>query len=436
MSEKKSVYVGMSADLLHPGHINLLSHASALGEVTVGLLTDAAIASYKRLPFMTFEQRQLVIESIKGVKQVIPQESLDYVRNLELVRPDFVVHGDDWRSGVQSATRDRVISCLENWGGELVEIPYTQGVSSTMLNEQLKQIGTTPDVRLSRFRRLIDSKKVVRVLEAHNGVSALIADSLSVTRGSAAVEFDAVWSSSLTDSTSRGKPDIEAVDISTRISAVNEIFEVTTKPLVFDGDTGGRVEHLPFTVKSLERLGVSAIVIEDKEGLKRNSLFGVEAGQVQAPVEQFAEKISIAKQAQVTDDFMVIARIESLILQQGLDDAMIRARAYAVAGADAVLIHSKAETPDEVIRFCRLFAAEFPSVPIVVVPTTYNKASDLELAEAGAKVIIYANHMLRAAYPNMLKVAEAILQHGRSSEVEHLLEPIDGILRVVPGNKE
>ncbi len=385
-----AVYVGMSADLIHPGHMNILSKAAELGSVTVGLLTDAAIASYKRLPFMSFDQRRAVIERIKGVDQVVAQETLDYFPNLRKLQPDFVVHGDDWATGVQSETRQRVIDALAEWGGRLVEVPYTPGISSTQLHTEMKKIGTTPNVRLSRFRRLLNAKPLVRILEAHNGMSALIAESLKVERDRVPVEFDAVWSSSLTDLTSRGKPDIEAVDISARLATVNEIFEVTTKPMIFDGDTGGRVEHIPFTVRSLERLGVSAIVIEDKEGLKRNSLFGTEAKQVQADPHEFGQKIIAAKQSQITEDFMIVARIESLILKQGLDDALTRARIHAESGADGVLIHSKSDTPDEVMEFSRIFSEEFPSVPIIAVPTMFNKATDTELADSGIRALIYA----------------------------------------------
>lgn len=429
------VYVGMSADLIHPGHINVLEKASELGSVSVGLLTDAAIASYKRLPFMSFDQRRAVIERIKGVDRVFPQETLDYVPNLRMMQPDFVVHGDDWATGVQSETRQRVIDVLVEWGGQLIEVPYTSGISSTQLHAEMKKIGTTPNVRLSRFRRLVNAKPMVRILEAHNGMSALIAESLRIQRGSVPVEFDAVWSSSLTDSTSRGKPDIEAVDISSRLSTVNEIFEVTTKPMVFDGDTGGRIEHIPFTVRSLERLGVSALVIEDKEGLKRNSLFGTDANQIQADPHEFGQKIFAAKKSQITEDFMVVARTESLVLKQGLEDALSRARIYVESGADAILIHSKSDEPTEVMEFSRTFSEEFPAVPIIAVPTMFNRATDEELAASGVRVLIYANHMLRAAYPNMRAVAESILIHGRTFEAEEFLEPISSILTLIPENQ-
>lgn len=428
------VYVGMSADLIHPGHINILRQAAKFGAVTVGLLTDEAIASYKRLPHMTFEQRHTVISSLEMVDRVVPQATLDYVSNLREYQPDVVVHGDDWRTGVQSETRQRVIDTLSEWGGRLVEVPYTEGISSTHLNASLKQVGTTPSVRLSRLRRLLGSKDIVRIMEAHNGLSGLIVETTSVNFQDRTMEFDGMWSSSLTDSTSRGKPDIEAVDISSRLQTINDIFEVTTKPLVFDADTGGKPEHFSFTVRSLERLGVSAVIIEDKEGLKRNSLFGNDVSQTQSNIEDFCARISIGKKAQITSDFMVIARIESLILNKGVGDAIHRAEAYVEAGADAVMIHSRQTDPDEVFDFCHRAATSIPAVPIVAVPTTYNTVTEAELASAGVRLVIYANHLLRAAYPSMRAVAEAILRHGRSAEVDDRISSISEILEIVPGN--
>jgi phosphoenolpyruvate phosphomutase / 2-hydroxyethylphosphonate cytidylyltransferase len=435
MSDNPTVYVGMSADLIHPGHINILERAAQLGDVTVGLLTDAAIASYKRLPHMTYEQRKTVVESLKAVAHVVPQETLDYVPNLRELQPNYVVHGDDWRTGVQRETRQRVIDALHEWGGELVEVPYTEGISSTQLNESVKQIGTTPSVRLSRFRRLLDTKPIVRLMEAHNGLTGLIVETSQAERDGLSVEFDGMWSSSLTDSTSRGKPDIEAVDISSRLQNINDIFEVTTKPLVFDGDTGGKPEHFVFTVRSLERLGVSAVIIEDKEGLKRNSLFGTDVEQTQSSIEDFSARIAIGKQAQITEDFMIIARLESLILEKGMEDAVTRAKAYIEAGADALMIHSRRKEPDEIFEFCK-HAESFPThVPIVAVPSSYNQVSEQELADRGVNVVIYANHMLRAAYPNMRKVAETILANGRSLEADPLLAPISEALAIIPENR-
>jgi phosphoenolpyruvate phosphomutase len=383
---------------------------------------------------MTFEQRRAVIESLKGVVAVVPQETLDYVPNLQRLRPDYVVHGDDWRSGVQQGTRQRVIDALAEWGGELVEVAYTEGISSTQLNASVREIGTTPNVRLSRLRRLIDHKPIVRVLEAHSGLTGLIAETTTIDADGRTIEFDGMWSSSLTDSTARGKPDIEAVDISDRLQGINELFEVTTKPLIFDGDTGGKPEHFAFTVRSLERLGVSAVIIEDKEGLKRNSLFGNDVPQTQSSIEDMCHRLQVGKKAQITDDFMIIARIESLILDQGVDDAVERARAYIDAGSDGIMIHSRQKSPDEVFEFCERAAKFEKQVPIVAVPTSYNQVTESELAEHGVSVVIYANHMLRAAYPAMRKVAQSILTHSRSYEADADLAPIKDALAIIPEN--
>lgn len=431
----KKVYVGMSADLIHPGHINILKEAAKLGEVTVGLLTDIAIARYKRLPYLTYEQRKTVIENIKGVSHIIPQETLDYTVNLKKLKPDFVVHGDDWRGGVQAQTRQRVIDVLTEWGGELVEIEYTPGISSTQLNMALKQIGTTPDIRLKRLKRLIANKPIVRVLEVHNGLSALIVENTRIETDNGFREFDAMWSSSLTDSTAKGKPDIEAVDMTSRMQTVNDIFEVTTKPLIFDANTGGKPEHFVFTVKSLERLGVSAVIIEDKIGLKKNSLLEEEIVQQQDTVENFAHKIRIGKQSQITDDFMILARIESLILRKGMEDALMRTKAYIDAGADGIMIHSRKQEPDEILEYCRRYRSLDRQVTLVAVPTTYNMIFENELINAGINVVIYANHLLRSAYPAMLKVAETILSNGRCYECDEGCMPISEILDLIPGTR-
>lgn len=426
----QKVYVGMSADLVHPGHMNILKVASKLGEVTVGLLTDKAISSYKRLPFMTYEQRKAVIENIKGVKEVIPQETLDYRPNLENLKPDIVVHGDDWKDGIQRKTRQQVIDTLEKWGGKLVEPSYTDGISSSSLNKTLKELGTTPDVRRARLKRLIASKTVIRIMESHNALSGLIVENIKSDSG---IEYDGMWSSSLTDSTSKGKPDIEAVDLSTRINTINEIFEVTTKPMIYDADTGGIAEHFAFTVRTLERTGISAVIIEDKIGLKKNSLLGNDVTQVQDSIENFCHKIKIGKKAQVTYDFMIIARIESLILEKGIPDAILRAKAYIKAGADGIMIHSREKSPNEIIEFCKELRKDNKDIPIVVVPTSYNEVTAKELSKNGVNIIIYANHMLRAAYPGMMNVAKSILDYDRSLEAEESLLSIKEILGLIPG---
>ena len=433
--ETNTVYVGMSADIIHPGLLNILHEASKYGRVIVGVLTDEAIASYKRLPYQNYEQRSLVVSNLKGVAEVIPQSTLDYRPNLVKVRPDYVVHGDDWKEGVQAKTRQQVIDKLAEWGGKVIDVPYTKGISSTMLNERLKEIGTTPDVRLKRLRRLINAKKIVRICESHNGLTGLIIENTSVTVNNMKREFDGMWASSLTDSTSKGKPDIEAVDLTTRLHDLNDALEVTTKPVIYDGDTGGKPEHFVFTVRTLERLGVSAIIIEDKVGLKKNSLFGTDAIQTQDSIEGFSAKIRAGKQAQVTSDFMIIARCESLIAGKSVEDALERCLAYVQAGADGIMIHSKHRTGDDIKEFCLRFREAEPNIPLVVVPTTYNHITEDELAEWGVNVVIYANHLLRAAYPAMVQCAESILTNGRSLEANDLCMPIKQILELIPGTK-
>ncbi len=433
--KKAKVYVAMSADLIHPGHLNIIKKANEYGEVTLGLLTDKAIASYKRLPFLSYEQRKIIVENIKGVKDVIPQETLDYVPNLLKLKPDYVVHGDDWKTGRQKETRERVIETLKKWGGTLVEPEYTAGISSTILNEEMRSIGTTPQIRIKRLRRLLDSKPLVRILEAHSGLTGLIVEHTKVSDGRITKEFDGVWISSLTDSTMKGKPDIELVDFTSRLDTINQIIEVTTKPIILDGDTGGPVEHFVFMVKTLERLGVSAVIIEDKVGLKKNSLFGTDVEQKQAEIEEFSDKISRGKKAQLTDDFMIIARIESLILKSGLDDAIKRAGAFIEAGADGIMIHSKEKDGNEIFEFCKRYKKFETGIPLIVVPTAYNHVYEKELSELGVNIVIYANHLLRSAYPAMVKTAETILKNERAKEVDPLCMPIKEIITLLPGSK-
>ena len=429
----KTVYVAMSADLIHTGHLNIIATARELGEVTVGLLTDQAIASYKRLPFLTFDQRQAIVSSLKGVEQVIPQETLDYVPNLRKLHPDYVVHGDDWRTGVQKETRARVIETLGEWGGRLVEPQYTSGISSTQLNRGLREIGTTPEIRLRRLRRLLYAKPLVTLLEAHSGLTGLIVENAAVQQNGVKREFDGMWLSSLTDSTSKGKPDIECVDLTSRITTVQDVLEITTKPVVFDGDTGGIPEHFVYTVKTLERLGISAIIIEDKVGLKKNSLFGTDVEQTQADPAEFAHKIEMGKRAQVTDDFMIIGRIESLVLKKGMDDAIHRARTYIAAGADGIMVSSKEKTPAELFEFCRRYNELDARVPLVVVPSTYAAVTEEQLISSGVRIVIYANQLLRSAYPSMMRAATSILESGRALEADEMCMPIKEVLSLIPG---
>jgi phosphoenolpyruvate mutase len=425
----KTVYIAMSADLITPSHVSIIKEARALGEVTIGLLTDSAVAGYQRLPYMPYEQRKVVIENLVGIKDVIPQETLDHVPNLMKIKPDYVLHRHDWNTGVLRETRRRVIDTLKQWGGELVEPKHQAGVTSTSLNLAIREVGTTPQMRLGMLKRLLEAKPLIRLIEAHSGLTGLIAETASVEIDGRVREFDGIWMSSLTDSAIKAKPDIEYVE---RMSTVSDILETTTKPIVYDGDTGGVAEHFVFMVRTLERLGVSAVIIEDKKGLKRNSLFGTDAEQVQEEIEDFAHKISAGRKAQVTDDFMIIARIESLILKAGMDDALARARAYIAAGANGIMIHSKEPTTDEILTFCKEYAKFDDRVPLVVVPSTYSYATEDELAAAGVRIVIYANHLLRSAYPAMVQVAESILRHGRAAEAEDLCMPIKEIINLIP----
>ncbi len=431
----KTVYLGITGDIIHPGIINIINEGAKLGELTIGLLTDSAIVSHKRLPYLSYEQRKQVVENIKGVAKVVPQEEWSYVPNLKKYKPDYIIHGDDWKTNYLSKIRDEVFEAMKEWGGQVVEIPYTQGINSSALAENASSIGTTPDVRRAALRRLIAAKPIVRIMEAHSGLSGLIIENAEVTKDDGVHRFDGMWSSSLTDSTSKGKPDIEAVDLTTRMQSLTDILECTTKPIIYDGDTGDIAEHFVFTVRTLERNGISAVIIEDKKGLKKNSLFGTEVKQELASEEEFCHKISEGKKAQVTKDFMIIARIEEIIAGYTVDEAIAKAFAAVKAGADGVMIHSKDKSGMDIKEFCQKFRAEYKQVPIVLVPTTYNQFTEKELAEWGANVIIYANHMLRASYPAMKKCAETILEAERSLEVNDLCMPIKQILELIPGTK-
>ena len=431
----KVVYLGMVGDILHPGLINIITEATKLGDVMIGLYTDKAIAAYRRLPYMTYEQRKQVVENIKGVTQVVAQDDYSYIPNLLKYKPNYIIHGDDWKEGRDSELRDAVFKTMHEIGGEVVEIPYTKGINSSSLGKDIRGIGTTPDIRLKALRRLIAAKPIVRILETHDGLSGLIAENLEIENGPKINSFDGMWSSSLTDSTSKGKPDIEAVDLTTRMQDLTNILECTTKPIIYDGDTGGKPEHFAFAVRTLERNGISAVIIEDKIGLKKNSLFGTDAVQIQDSIEGFCHKIKIGKNAQVTDDFMIIARCESLIAGKSVDDALERCFSYVEAGADGIMIHSKNKTGEDIKQFCVKFRKKYTSIPIVVVPTTYNQIKEEELHSWGVNVVIYANHMLRAAYPAMLKCATTILENERSLETDPICMPIKEILELIPGTK-
>jgi len=432
----KTVYVGMSADIIHPGHLNIINEAVKYGDVTVGVLTDKAIASYKRLPYLSFEQRKLIVESLKGVSKVVTQDTLDYRPNLLLLKPNFVVHGDDWKEGIQKNVRQQVIDVISQWGGKVIDVPYTKGISSSMLNQRLKEIGTTPDIRMKQLGRLLNAKPLIRILESHSGLTGLIIENTTVEVNGIKKSFDGMWSSSLTDSTLKGKPDIETVDLTTRLLALNDTLECTTKPIIFDGDTGGKLEHFVFTVRTLERLGISAVIIEDKTGLKKNSLLGTEVYQEQATIEEFCEKIKAGKNSQITGDFMIIARIESLICGKSVNDALERALAYINAGANGIMIHSREKTGEDIKQFCNMLREKNQSIPIVVVPSTFDHIKESEFAQWGVNIVIYANHMLRSSYPSMLNTAKSILINERCHEAsKEFCMPINEMLELIPGTK-
>lgn len=435
--KNKTVYLGMIGDIMHPGLINIINAGAKYGDLMIGLFTDKAIATHKRLPYLTYDQRKQVIENIKGVSRVVPQDDWNYVPNLIKYKPDYIIHGDDWKEGPSKYLREQAFKVMEEIGGQVIEIPYTKGISASGLKETIDSLGVTPQARLATLHRLITAKPIVRIIESHNGLTGLIAEHTSVDINGQHREFDGMWASSLTDSTSKGKPDIEAVDLTTRLHDLNDTLEVTTKPVIFDGDTGGKVEHFVFTVRTLERLGISAVIIEDKVGLKQNSLFGTDAVQTQDTIDGFCRKIKAGKEAQITHDFMIIARIESLIAGKPVEDALERAFAYVNAGADGIMIHSKNKDGMDIKEFCQRFRQQDDHTPIVAVPTTYNQYTEEELAQWGINIVIYANHMLRSAYPAMVKCAQRILETSRSLEAsQEYCMPIKEILDLIPGTKQ
>ncbi len=428
--QRKRVYMCFSTDLLHQGHLHIIQRAAALGELTVGVLTDEVVASYKRYPLLPLEERMEMFAAIKGVSRVVVQDQLSYARVLRELRPDVVVHGDDWRTGYQANIRREALGLLAQWGGELVEYPYTDSETEHTISK-LDKLLSLPENRRSRLKKLLAYKPCLSVLEAHNGLTGLIVENTRVEDAHGVRQFDAMWVSSLCDSTAKGKPDIELVDMTSRIRTLEEIMEVTTKPIILDGDTGGLTEHFVFNIRTLERIGVSAVIIEDKQGLKKNSLFGTEVEQTQDTVENFCGKIRAGKEALKTKDFLIFARCESLILEQGMEDALARCFAYVRAGADGIMIHSRQKGPEEIFAFCRQFRAVERDVPLVVVPTTFNTVTEEDFARAGVNIVIHANHMIRSAFPAMQRCAEMILRHGRSCEADSLCMPISQILTLV-----
>ena len=428
----KKVYMVFSADYIHGGHMDIIQKAASIGELIVGVLTDRVVAEYKRYPLLPYEERARIIAGIKGVSRVIPQRELRYLNNLAEIKPDVVVHGDDWRTGYQMKIRQEVLEFLKLNGGELIEFPYSSKPEYEQIEGTMRKQAGIPDFRRKKLEKLLEMKNCVRVIEAHNGISGLIAEETRVYEDGKTKQFDAIWVSSLCDSTAKGRPDIELVDMTSRIRTIDDIMQVTTKPIILDCDTGGLTEHFVYSIETLERIGVSAVIIEDKIGLKRNSLFGNEVAQEQDSAENFSDKIRAGKRALLTDEFMLIARIESLILEKGMDDALLRAHAYVDAGADGIMIHSRQKSPDEVFEFCGKFRKVNDRTPLVAVPTSYNEVTEDKLEEHGVNIIIYANQLIRSAFPAMKNAAELILRYSRAKEADDVCMPIDEILCIIP----
>ncbi len=427
----KTVYTCFCTDAIHDGHLNIINEAKKYGSVVIGALSDKALIRYNKFPTISLDERIALYESLDGVDKVVVQNSMMYNDVIPELKPDYVVHGDNWKSGPESAIRANVVKLLNENGGELVEVPYTYNESVKKIDQRLKEKLSMPEYRRRRLRDLIQMCPIVKTIEAHSGLTGLIAEKTVVEKNGKLDQFDAMWVSSLCDSTDRGKPDIELVDMSSRLRTINDIMEVTTKPIILDGDTGGLTEHFVYNVRTLERMGVSAVIIEDKTGLKKNSLFGTEVVQTQDSIENFSAKIAAGKKAQLTDDFMIIARIESLILERGMDDALTRAKAFVEAGADGIMIHSRRKEPDEIFEFCDKFREFDKTTPIVVVPTSFNTVTEEELSAHGVNIVIYANQLMRAAFPAMKKTAELILSSHRALEADEMLMPFKEIITLI-----
>lgn len=427
----RTVYSCFCTDVIHEGHLNIIREAQKYGELIIGVLSDEAMVRFNRFPTISFEERLELVKELEGVSRVIIQNDIMYDQVIGELHPDYVIHGDNWTRGYMKSIRNNVESLLQTYGGTIIDVPYTYNEKIKRIDSQMKEKLAMPEYRRKRLKLLLQICPIVKTLEVHSGLTGLIAEKTVVENNGEFNQFDAMWISSLCDSTAKGKPDIELVDMTSRFRTIDDVMEVTTKPIIFDGDTGGMTEHFVYTVRSLERMGVSAIIIEDKTGLKKNSLFGVEVEQTQDTIEHFCEKISAGKKIQLTDDFMIIARIESLILERGMDDALERARSYVKAGADGIMIHSRKKDPAEILQFCDLFRAEDKETPIVVVPSSFNSVTEAELIEHGVNIVIYANQLTRSAFPAMEQTARDILKYHRAEEVDSRLMSIKQILTLI-----
>lgn len=427
----KIVYTCFCTDVIHEGHINILTEAKKYGKLIVGILSDSAMIRYNRFPTVDFAERVRIVEELGIADEIIIQDDIMYDKVVAEIHPDYVIHGDNWKNGPEKAIRDNAEKLLEAYGGSIIDVPYTYNENVKRIDRRIREKLAMPEYRRKRLRQLIEICPIVKTLEVHSGLTGLIAEKTIVETDGELDQFDAMWISSLCDSTAKGKPDIELVDMTSRFRTIDDVMEVTTKPIIFDGDTGGLIEHFVYTVRTLERMGVSAIIIEDKTGLKKNSLFGTEVEQTQDSIEHFCEKIKSGKKIQLTDDFMIIARIESLILEQGMDDALERAFAYVEAGADGIMIHSRKKDPAEILEFCDKFREKNSRTPIVVVPTSFNQITESELAAHGVNIVIYANQLTRSAFPAMEQTAKDILRYHRAKEVDDRLMPIKNIITLI-----
>ena len=427
----KKIYTCFCTDIIHEGHLNVLNEASKYGEVIVGVLSDQAVIKYLRFFTIDEKERVKMIENLPNVSKVVLQNNIFYDEIFDELKPDFVIHGDNWQKGHLKVIRDNVCSLCAKYGSKLIELSYTNNENISRIDAKMKEKLAMPEFRRARLKKLLKLCPIVKTIEVHSGLTGLIAEKTVVSSPKGLAQFDAMWISSLCDSTQKGKPDIELVDLSSRFNTINEIMEVTTKPIIFDGDTGGMIEHFVYAVRSLERMGVSAVIIEDKTGLKKNSLFGTEVEQTQDDIEHFCAKIKAGKNAQLTDDFMIIARIESLILEAPMDDALLRAKEYVKAGSDAIMIHSRKKDPREIYEFCDKFRSFDSKTPLVVVPTSFNEASEDELASHGVNIVIYANQLTRSAFLAMQGTAKDILLNHRAKEVDDRLMPIKDIISLI-----
>ena len=420
--KEKTVYVGITGDIIHPGIINIIQKGAKYGRLIVGLLSNEAIATHKRIPYLTYEQRKAVIENIKGVSEVVPQEEWSYVPNLLKLKPDYIIHGDDWKTNYLKGIREEVFEVMKKIGGEVIEIPYTKGINSSQLFESTTNNGITAVQRLQSLRQLMNYKPIIRIMEANSGLSGLIIENLKVEKEDGIQRFDGIFIN-LLDSNPLGISEQESSTFTSKLNTVTDILECTTKPIIYGGYTSDNYENVTFTIEKLELMGISAIIIEDKFKNKQEL----------CNEDEFCLKIKEGKKAQTNPDFMIIAGIKELILGKNIDDALKKALTSIKAGADGILISSNQKNGDDIKEFCLKLRKENKNIPIVLIPTAYDQFTEKEFAEWGANIIIYVDYLKKATYPAMKKCAETILKSERSLEVNEMCMPIKEILNLIPG---